>query len=119
MNTATTPQAYIVRIKPGGDDLVPEALADNQLILGWAERGLMNPGLGWLAFREIIARAFYPNARNYKPAGAAAGATWRFLRECQIDDYAVVPHNSVFYVARITGEATLHESVPDAHYCPE
>ena len=42
-------QAFILRITPSGNDRVPVALEDNQIIIGWAyAEGLLDPTLDWV-----------------------------------------------------------------------
>jgi predicted Mrr-cat superfamily restriction endonuclease len=99
--------AYILRIAPGGIDKIPDALAKNQLIIGWASaHGLLDKGLTWSAFREIVRAAYYPEEPTLHKAGSAAGHLWRFVRAMDIGDLVVVPYvRGGFYVARITGDA--------------
>lgn len=112
MTASDNKQAYVLRISPGGDDLVPEALELNQIIIGWGVPGLLSTDLEWTAFRSIISDAFFPNAQNQRAAGAAAGHIWRFIHEMREGDYVIVPHGSKFYVAEVLGEASFHENHP-------
>jgi len=99
--------AFVLRIAPGGEDKVPEALRDNQIIIGWAEAdGLLNHKLDWGKFREILNKAYYSEETTLRKAGAAAGNMWRFIRDMKQDDLVVVPYGREFYVARIVGPAT-------------
>ncbi len=104
-------QAFVLRIAPSRIDRVKEALAADQIIIGWAEaRGLLSPGLSWEQFREIICATYYADEDNLRRAGAAAGHMWRFVREMNVDDLVVVPYGPDFYVAEIKGPATYNES---------
>ncbi len=104
-------QAFVLRISPGRIDRVPEDLADNQIIIGWAEaKGLLNEGLSWEEFRAIVGRTYYAKEDNLRRAGSAAGHMWRFIREMNIGDLVVVPYGSEFYVAEVSGPATYDES---------
>lgn len=72
--------AFILRIAPGGEDKVPEALATDQIIIGWAEAGgLLDASLTWEQFREIVRAAYYSEEPTLRKAGAAAGHMWRFI----------------------------------------
>ena len=100
-------QAFVLRIAPGDNDRVPEALSKNQIIIGWAEaQGLLDTTLPWEQFREIISNTYYPSEPNLRKAGNAAGHMWRFIREMNEGDLVVVPYGSSFYVAEIKGDAT-------------
>ena len=106
--------AFVLKISPGGEDRVPDALQDDQLIIGWAKaEGLDNPGLDWEAFREIVSNTYHPDEDDYKKAGAAAGNLWRFIRDCQEDDWVVVPYGPEFYVAEVTGPVTYDKARVD------
>jgi restriction system protein len=107
--------AFIHRIAPGGIDKVQEALASDEILTGWAEaRGLLDPKLDWLAFREILRSVYYSQDKNYRRAGLAAGNMWRFVREMQVGDLIVVPGLRNFYVAKIVGPARfVEDKVPE------
>ncbi len=99
--------AFVLRVAPGGEDKVPEALSVDQIIIGWAEaEGLLNPKLDWESFRAIVRDAYYADESNLRRAGAAAGHMWRFIRDMKIGDLVVVPYGAEFYVSEITGSAT-------------
>ena len=105
----TKQQAFVLRIAPSGVDKVPEALADNQIMIGWADAGgLLDPSLSWEQFREIIRSAYYGQEETLRKAGAAAGHMWRFVREMNVGDLVVVPHWSEFFVAEIKGSPTYN-----------
>lgn len=107
--------AIVLRISPSGIDKVPEALASNQLIIGWARaKGLDDPSLSWQAFRQVLHETYYASEPTLHRAGSAAGHMWRFLRDLKEDDLVVVPYWSDFYVARVIGPARhLAEFVDD------
>jgi predicted Mrr-cat superfamily restriction endonuclease len=99
--------AFVLRIAPSEIDRVPEALRDNQIIIGWANaEGLLSPNLHWLQFREILHKAYYSSESTQRKAGGAAGHMWRFIRDMKPDDLVVVPYGREFYVAEIMGPAT-------------
>lgn len=107
-------QAFVLRIFPGDNDRVPEALEKDQIIIGWAEaRGLLDNNLSWEEFRQIINDAYYSNEDNLRKAGNAAGHMWRFIREMNKEDIVVVPYLAEFYVAKIEGDATYDEDKID------
>ncbi len=101
-------KAFILRISPSGKDCVQEALESNQLIIGWADaEGLLDKGLKWMEFREIIHKKYHPDDPDFRKAGSAAGHMWRFIRDMGVGDLVVVPHSgSKFYVAEVIGSAT-------------
>ena len=104
-------QAFVLRIAPGGDDCVEEALEKNHLIIGWAyARGLLNEMLEWDEFREIIRRKYYAKDDNLRRVGNASGHLWRFIREMTEGDLVVVPYGSEFYLGKVTGPAFFDES---------
>jgi len=107
-------QAFILRIAPSNIDRVPQALQENQIIIGWAyAEGLLDPELSWEEFREIIRNEYYDDESNLRKAGAAAGHMWRFIREMNEGDLIVVPYWSEFYVAQIDGPPTYDSSKAD------
>ncbi|MDH5773437.1 MAG: restriction endonuclease [Nitrospirota bacterium] len=104
-------QAFVLRISPNGIDGVPEALASNQIIIGWAEaKGLLNENLSWEKFRTIVSDTYYADQENMRKASAASGHLWRFIREMNIGDLLAVPCGSDFYVAEVSDPATYDES---------
>lgn len=107
MSQSTDQSAFVLRIAPSGIDKVPEALRDDQIIIGWAlAEGLLNPILNWEQFREILRGTYYATEPTLHKAGAAGGNMWRFIREMKPRDLVVVPYWSEFYVAEVTGPAT-------------
>lgn len=103
-------QAFVLRVSPSGIDRVAEALASNQIIIGWAEaKGLLNENLSWEKFRSIINDIYYAGENNLRRAGAAGGHMWRFIREMNMGDLVIVPYGSEFYVAEVSGPATHDE----------
>lgn len=107
MSQSTDQSAFVLRIAPSGIDKVPEALRDDQIIIGWAlAEGLLNPALNWEQFREILRATYYANEPTMHKAGAAGGNMWRFIREMKPHDLVVIPFWSEFYVAEVVGPAT-------------
>lgn len=108
-------QAFVLRIAPSGIDKVPEALSENQIIIGWAKaEGLLDINLTWEQFREIIRNTYYIGEDTLRRAGGASGHMWRFIREMNKGDLVVVPHWSEFYIAEIEGPAIyVAEKVAD------
>lgn len=99
-------QSFILRIAPSEIDRVPEALEDDQIIIGWAyAEGLLDEQLDWNSFREIIRARYYQDDKTLHRAGAAAGHMWRFIREMDTGDLVVVPYGSEFYIAEVVGDA--------------
>lgn len=104
-----TERAFVLRIRPSGVDRVQDALASDELIIGWSEsEGLLNPDLTWREFRQVIHDTHYASKDDYRRSGRAAGEMWRFIREMQPGSLVVVPHGSKFYVAEVAGSAARH-----------
>lgn len=100
----TQQSAYVLRIAPNRIDRVPDALAADQIIIGWSVAdGLLNESLTWEQFRQIIRDTYYSNEVTLRKAGAAAGHMWRFIREMKPGDLVVVPYSTDFYVAEVAG----------------
>lgn len=119
MSSARQRSVFIVRLKPGMVDALPEAMATNELILGWSKaEGLLNPKLTWDTFRRIVKDTYDYVSRQ---AAAEAGSLWTFLRKMQKGDLVVVPHGDKFYVAEVVGDAYhVPQKVPEdrAHRRP-
>ncbi len=106
-----TQQAFVLRISPSGIDRIQEALESDQAIIGWAKaKGLLNPKLSYLEFREIIRKRYYTDEKTLRKAGSAAGNMWRFIREMQKDDLIITPYGPKFYVAKVTGVTIYDET---------
>lgn len=114
MSTSSNKQAFVLRISPGGLDLVPEAIEQDEIIIGWGVSGLLEPKLNRSNFRGIISDRFYPEAQNLRQAGAASGHMWRFINEMNAGDLVVIPYNSKFYVAEVSGDAFYAVDHPQA-----
>lgn len=105
---------FVLRIAPGREDKVPEALRSSELIIGWAKAdGLLDSNLSWENFREIVRRAYYADQPDLRRAGSAAGHLWRFIREMKPDDLIVVPYGPDFFVAEVSGPATYERAKAD------
>jgi predicted Mrr-cat superfamily restriction endonuclease len=105
---------FVLRIAPSMVDRVAEALENNQLIIGWAAaKGLLDPGLEWDGFREIIRNEYYTDAENLRKTGNASGHMWRFIRDMEAGDMVVVPSGSEFYVGVVRGPAIYDECKVD------
>lgn len=113
MNTIRSRQAFVLRISPGGTDLVPEAIEQNQIIIGWGVSGLLEPNLNWEQFRSIVSDHFYAQEPNLRRAGGASGQLWRFINDMSDGDLVVVPYNSDFYVAEVAGAAYFSKEAPE------
>ncbi|HEY2068074.1 MAG TPA: DUF3883 domain-containing protein [Rhizomicrobium sp.] len=95
-------RAYVLWIKPNRVDRVEEALASNQLILGWSEaEGLLDPNLDEDDFRRIVHDTYHADEPTKRKAGRAAPHLWRFIREMHADDLVLVPRHSGVYMARV------------------
>jgi predicted Mrr-cat superfamily restriction endonuclease len=103
--------AFVLRVSPSERDRVPEALASDQIIIGWSQaEGLLSSELSWEEFRDIVRSAYYANEPNLRKAGAAGGHLWRFIRDMNSGSLVVVPYWSDFYVAEVQGPATYDVS---------
>ena len=92
-------------------DRLPEALASDQIIIGWSRtEGLLDESLSKDEFRSMISNIHYREKKDLRSAGHAAGNMWRFIREMNIGDLVVVPSDSRFYVAKILEPATYEKS---------
>lgn len=99
-------KAFVLRIRPSGRDRLPEALEEDELIMGWSRcQGLLEPDLPWSEFRQIIHDSHYSDDVDYRRSGRTTGEMWRFLREMEAGALVVVPHGPRFYVAEVTGPA--------------
>jgi predicted Mrr-cat superfamily restriction endonuclease len=107
MTSPAQTNAFVLRIAPGGDDMVQQSLNNNEIVIGWRDaQGLTNPALTWPEFRSIVSDAYYADEKTLRRAGGAAGQLWRFIRDMKPGDLVVVPHPGVFYVAQVSGDAT-------------
>ena len=114
LNSDNKQQAFVLRIALSGFG-VEEALQANQIAIGWSDaRGLLTQNLPWNEFRQIISDRYYPEENNMRKAGLAAGNMCRFIREMNQGDLVVVPHDSNFYVAKVTDRATYDEANIDS-----
>jgi hypothetical protein len=94
--------AFILRVKPGGTDRVDEALASDQLIIGWSDaEGLLDPNLDLDGFKRILQRVYHPDGEDRRAVGQNAPHLWRFLREMSEGDLVVVPRRGDAYFARV------------------
>ncbi len=101
-------RAFAFWIKPSRIDRVDEALASNQLIIGWSEaEGLLDPTLDKRDFREIVHRTYHSGESTKRKAGRAAPHLWRFIRELSIGDLVLVPRPDVFYLARVATNSAV------------
>lgn len=109
-------RAFVLRISPVGVDGVPEALASNEISIGWAKaERLMDQSLDYWAFREVVKEAYYPDDAGYREAGGVAGQLWRFIREMTDGDRVVVPHGGEFFVAKVAGGLIYRPEKADEH----
>jgi predicted Mrr-cat superfamily restriction endonuclease len=109
-------RTFVLRISPVGVDGVPEALASNEISIGWAKADrLTEPSLDYWQFREVLKEAYYPEEPGYRDAGAVAGQLWRFIREMAEGDLVVVPHGGEFFVAKVTGPLIYRPEKAEEH----
>lgn len=108
---------YVHRIKPSGIDMVPLALQEDELIIGWTGiPQLLDSSLDRDDFRRLLSETYYPDARTLGKAGSAAGNMWRFIREMRVGDVVLVPHKKCFYVAEVVGDPTHDPAVDEGGF---
>jgi len=104
---------------PSDIDRVPEGLENNEIVIGWSRaEGLLEKGLSWEDFREIVHRTYYAEETTRRRAGGAAGHLWRFINDMSEGDLVVVPYWSEFFVAEVAGQAVYRPdrvNEDDAH----
>ncbi|MDQ2934963.1 MAG: restriction endonuclease [Chloroflexota bacterium] len=109
-------RAFVLRISPVGVDGVPEALAANQISIGWPKaEGLTDPNLDYWRFRELVKEAYYADDPGYRDAGGVAGQLWRFIRDMAEGDLVVVPHGGEFFVAKVAGPLVYRSERAEEH----
>jgi predicted Mrr-cat superfamily restriction endonuclease len=96
--------AWMMRLNTGDGDVTGSAIRDETLILGWSEIQGPDADEGYWAFRDRVKVGYYPNDSDFRRAGKAAGALWKFYREFQVGDLVLVPQKKAFLAARISGE---------------
>jgi len=80
---------------------------NKQIVIGWSEteKLLFDPTLDRDGFKEIL-KLKYPNyINNPYSLGQGTGYLWRFIREMQIGDYAIVPISKAFYIGEVTSDS--------------
>jgi predicted Mrr-cat superfamily restriction endonuclease len=107
--------AFVLRISSGDPGRIKEALADNQISIGWSVvKGLLDPSLTWEEARKKIKQDCYPDEKTYRRAGAATGQVWLlFIKRMKEGDLVVVPHSDGFLVAKVSGPAIYREDKID------
>jgi len=99
--------SYVLRIKPGMVDKVPEALRAEELFIGWGDvPELLDPTWTGDDYARALSHHYYTDAPSMRQARSAARNTWHFIRDMRIGDIALVPHNKHFYVAEVLGPPT-------------
>lgn len=115
-----TTNAFVVRVTPGGVDMLANCLARDRILIGWEGlHGLTNPDLNWSDFRAKVKDGYYAKDASLRRAGSAGGHLWRFIRELKVGDLVVVPAPAgLFYVARVTGPAEEGLEPPVGYWRP-
>ncbi len=109
-------RAWLLSMKPHGDDRVPGALRTGTIMIGWGKAdGLKDATLSRTSFRDEVMRAYHADDRDRRSSGRATGQLWRFLRGMSPGDIVLVPDGPRIHVARITGDPT-HDSAPVAEH---
>lgn len=96
-------QAYIIRCAPSRISRLDEIIPNKQIVLGWS---LTKNKLFKSSDREFFKQQLkesYPTKYKKNPysLGQATGHLWRFIREMQKGDYAIVPTSKAFYLGKI------------------
>lgn len=103
--------AFILRIRPSGENRVSEALECDHLIIGWScAPGLLDEILDWERFRGIVHESYGGEKSSLRSAASGAGNMWRFIRDMKKGDLVVVPDGPEFYVAEVAGDPFFDES---------
>lgn len=99
-------QAFIIRCAPSYVSRVGEMFENNQIVIGWSETEnmLFDPELDRDGFKEILLLKYPDYNNNSYSLGQGAGYLWRFIREMQIGDYAIVPIPKAFYIGEVTSD---------------
>lgn len=109
-------RAFVLRQAPVGLDLVPEALATNEISIGWPlATGLLDPALDYWQSREVVKGVYHAQEPGYQKAGGNASQLWRFIREMAVGDLVVVPHGGKFHVAEVAGPVRYDPRRVEAH----
>jgi len=110
-----TQSAFVLQLAPNGSNKLPEALARDQIMIGWAQaEGLLDQQVGWSQFNETVRTRCYAHDEEPVQAFKAAGQLWRFIREMNAGDLVLVPHGVEFFLAEVTGHALYdHECLED------
>jgi hypothetical protein len=67
LNDGGNKKAFVLRIKPSGKDRLPEALENDQIIIGWANAlGLLNKKLDKNNFKKIIQNGLFRFSRTFE-----------------------------------------------------
>lgn len=109
-------QAFIIRCTLSGFTRIDELLLENQIIIGWSHTRsqLFDKNLSWESFKDIIKTIYTEYEGHSNSLGQGAGYLWRFIRDMQIGDYALVPISGAFYLAEITSDVIcLEDKVKD------
>lgn len=99
-------QAFIIRCSPSYVSWVDEMVKNSQIVIGWSltEDQLFDMDIDRNGFKDIL-RVRYPNyIDNPYSLGQGTGYLWRFIREMQIGDYAIVPVSKAFYIGEVTSD---------------
>lgn len=99
-------QAYIIRCAPSGINRLDEVINSNQIIIGWSETrdDLFDKNLNRETFKLKLKNIYNSYKDNPYSLGQATGYLWRFIREMNIGDYAIVPTAKAFYIGKIISE---------------
>jgi len=110
-------RAFLVRVKPLGQDRVPIARETSEITVGWGKAdGLLDETLSRTEFAQRVASAYGgPDASSYA-LGQSIGHLWRFAREMHTGDLVVVPHGDTFHVGVIIGDATYDPASGHEHW---
>ncbi len=99
-------QAFIIRCAPSGVNRITELLDADQIVIGWSltKNELFNKTLQREDFKKILISHYHDYKDDPYSLGQATGYLWRFIREMEIGDFALVPVSGAFYLAEIMSD---------------
>lgn len=107
-------RAFIIRCAPSYNSQLDQ-VREGEIMIGWSKTTdeLLEPSLTRNEFKPILIKHYNGYAENGRSLGQATGYLWRFIREMQIGDLALIPTRGAFYLAEITSDAYSDEHYMD------
>lgn len=107
-----TEQAWVLRMRTGGGDVVAAGVEQGLLFMGWSNASGLLDCESYDEFRQTVKDVYYGEDSNLRRAGSAARQLWNFAHVIKTGDLVVVPDGPQFYVGQVTGEA-MYNPEPD------